>query len=117
MDTIYPRYCISFLVPRTASSVAHTSLDGGASTQAGLKVTIRRDDRGPCTHDLPPRIKLRVNDATTWVDAVCGAGALAPSNVVCPPREWQPTQQTPARPDSDSESRRLRRNPATDHQF
>lgn len=80
--------------------------------RASLDETLFGDD--PTIHDLPPRIKLRINDAMTWVNAVVGEGALTPSNVVCPPRQWEPVVATASRSESDADPHR---NPAADRRF
>ncbi|MFC6904969.1 hypothetical protein [Halalkalicoccus tibetensis] len=39
----------------------------------------------PSLHPCSVRLKLRVHDVETWVDAVAGEGALSPEEIVCPP--------------------------------
>lgn len=50
----------------------------------------------PGLHPSSVRLKLRVHDVETWVDAVAGEGALSPEEVVCPPegRTFVPGQRT-----------------------
>jgi len=38
----------------------------------------------PAVHDLPPRIKLRINDVTTWLDLALDEKTLTPEDALCP---------------------------------
>ncbi|ELZ98104.1 hypothetical protein C440_02613 [Haloferax mucosum ATCC BAA-1512] len=40
-----------------------------------------------CIHDLPARVKLRINDITTWINAAVDDAALTPRDVLCPSNE------------------------------
>ncbi|AFK21253.1 hypothetical protein E6P09_17200 (plasmid) [Haloferax mediterranei ATCC 33500] len=39
----------------------------------------------PCIHKLPVRVKLRINDITTWMNAAVDNNVLTPNDVLCPP--------------------------------
>lgn len=36
-------------------------------------------------HDLPPRLKLRMNDLTTWIEFSTGESRCTPDELLCPP--------------------------------
>ncbi|WP_336023472.1 asparagine synthase-related protein [Halobellus salinisoli] len=38
----------------------------------------------PSIHDLPVRVKLRINDITTWMNAASDENAFTPDDVLCP---------------------------------
>ncbi|RDZ62181.1 hypothetical protein C5B90_17670 [Haloferax sp. Atlit-12N] len=39
----------------------------------------------PSIHELPVRVKLRINDITTWMNAADDDSVLTPNDVLCPP--------------------------------
>ncbi|WP_416841672.1 asparagine synthase-related protein [Haloferax sp. DFSO52] len=39
----------------------------------------------PSIHDLPVRVKLRINDITTWMNTTVDDNLLTPNDVLCPP--------------------------------
>jgi asparagine synthase (glutamine-hydrolysing) len=41
----------------------------------------------PSIHELPVRVKLRINDITTWMNTAVDDNLVTPNDVLCPPTE------------------------------
>jgi len=41
----------------------------------------------PSIHELPVRVKLRINDITKWMNSSVDENLLTPNDVLCPPAE------------------------------
>lgn len=50
----------------------------------------------PAVHDLPPRLKLRINDATSWLTRAVEGVDMSPSDVLCPPRVLRTAEEIDA---------------------